>query len=102
MLYETSNKNPTRQSHQDTAGGLTHRAATRFGPKAGPAEQFIKGDHPKAWNRTKDRQAKSKTRLRFKMAAYLTDDVVYISFLSRGLTALCSEEVFTDAAQFLP
>jgi len=36
------------------------------------------------------------------MAASLTDDVVYISFLSRGLTALCSEEVFTDAAQFLP
>ena len=45
---------------------------------------------------------KSKTRLRFKMAAYLTDDVVYISFLSLGLTRFCFAEVFTDEGQLLP
>lgn len=36
------------------------------------------------------------------MAAYLTDDVVYISFLSLGLTRFCFAEVFTDEGQLLP
>src|SRR5258707_286650 len=45
MLAKPPIKNPTRRSHQATAGGLTHRAATRFARRPAPrGRTYVESD----------------------------------------------------------
>ena len=60
-------------------GGLNPQSRSPIRPKAGPAAQDV-GDHPSDWNRTNVSAGHSRTRLRFKLAAYLADGALYIIF----------------------
>jgi hypothetical protein len=47
-------------------------------PEGSPRHAGVVGSHPKAWNRTKEPAANSRTKLRFNRGAYLTGGVIYI------------------------
>src|ERR1041385_1641104 len=67
------------EGHQYSAGVLTRRAEYRFARRLARRTVF-QVTIPKLGIEPSNRWANSKARLRFKMAAYPADGVVYISF----------------------